>query len=56
MIHETWPDQACALAVEFKKIYMDEWTGEPDRVRLDRLVAALESTVAHLRPTFESLL
>ena len=27
--HETFPEAACVLAVEWKKLFMDEWTGEP---------------------------
>jgi len=23
-------DRCCAIATEFKKVYIDEWTGEPD--------------------------
>ena len=30
-VHARYPGTGCALAVEFKKFYMDEWTGEPDR-------------------------
>lgn len=26
---------ACALAIEVKKIFMDDWTGEPDRTAVD---------------------
>ncbi|HEV8407979.1 MAG TPA: N-formylglutamate amidohydrolase [Sphingomicrobium sp.] len=29
-VHERFPLRACALAFEFKKFYMDEWTGLPD--------------------------
>lgn len=43
-IHATFPEQACAIAVEFKKTFMDEWTGELDRPRFDALKAALRST------------
>lgn len=42
-IHERFPQTGCAIAVEFKKIFMDEWTGEPDRqaiTELRELVAA----------------
>jgi hypothetical protein len=28
--HERYPLRACAIALEFKKFYMDEWTGVPD--------------------------
>lgn len=27
--HATFPDAACVLAIEWKKFFMDEWTGEP---------------------------
>lgn len=32
--HARYPGQACALAIEFKKFYMDEWSGEPDMAAL----------------------
>lgn len=43
-IHRTFPESACAIAVEFKKTFMDEWTGELDRRRLAVLREALAST------------
>jgi hypothetical protein len=33
-VHERHPDQGCAIALEFKKFFMDEWTGEPDPAEL----------------------
>lgn len=32
-IHRRFPGSGCVLAVEFKKIFMDEWTGTPTRRR-----------------------
>ncbi|MBB5537960.1 N-formylglutamate amidohydrolase [Rhizobium giardinii] len=29
-VHERFPETGCAIAIEFKKVFMDEWTGEPD--------------------------
>jgi N-formylglutamate deformylase len=29
-IHQAFPQSACALAIEVKKVFMDEWTGELD--------------------------
>ena len=29
-VHERYPEKGCAIALEFKKFFMDEWTGEPD--------------------------
>jgi N-formylglutamate amidohydrolase len=28
-VHERYPQRGCAVAIEFKKFYMDEWTGAP---------------------------
>ena len=33
-VHARYPDTGCAIALEFKKFYMDEWTGEPDLAAL----------------------
>jgi hypothetical protein len=44
-VHETFPEHGCALAIEFKKTFMDEWTGQPDEARIAKLGAALAATV-----------
>lgn len=44
-VHRTFPDTACALAIEFKKFFMDEWTGEENRERLELIHRALAATV-----------
>ena len=44
-IHEQFPGSGCAIAVEFKKIFMDEWTGEPDTEALVALRALIRSTL-----------
>lgn len=51
-IHERFPENGCALAVEFKKIFMDEWTGQPD----PRAVAALRDLVNASVPALERAL
>ncbi len=43
--HEAFPEQSCVIAVEFKKFFMDEWTGAPDRDQLKAIYRALASTV-----------
>ena len=35
-VHERYPGKGCAIALEFKKFFMDEWTGEPDPSRAER--------------------
>lgn len=47
-IHRTFPHSVCALAVEFKKTFMDEWTGELDRAAFLELKSALQSTTPRL--------
>ena len=44
-VHERFPESGCALAIEFKKTFMDEWTGEPDEARIAWLKEALASTL-----------
>ena len=36
-VHERYPGVGCAIAVEFKKFYMDEWSGKPDAMALDHM-------------------
>ena len=51
-IHQRYPGQACAIALEFKKFFMDEWTGEPDRGEL----AAMRAFIAHVASAAEDIL
>lgn len=44
-IHATFPDAACGLAIEVKKFFMDEWTGEPHPDLMRDVEAALGATV-----------
>ncbi len=44
-VHERYGDVGCALAIEFKKIFMDEWTGVVDKPVLDTLGEALRGTI-----------
>lgn len=41
--HLNFPEQVCGLAVEFKKTYMDEWTGKPDERRIDAIGRTLRA-------------
>ena len=43
--HERFAGSGCVLAIEFKKFFMDEWTGEPDRRQVDAIGDALKATV-----------
>lgn len=44
-IHQTFPESACSISVEFKKFFMDEWSGEPDVQQLEKIRLALQSTI-----------
>ena len=44
-IHETFPKTGCAIAIEFKKFFMNEWTGELYHKQFDVIKDALKSTV-----------
>jgi hypothetical protein len=45
--HEHFPDSACVLAIEFKKFFMDEWTGkiDPAQRQFQAISRALQSTI-----------
>ena len=44
-IHENFPESGVALAIEVKKFFMDEWTGEPNRKLVEAIADALRLTV-----------
>lgn len=44
--HENFPNSGCVLSIEFKKFFMDEWTGHPDQTQLEAIRQGLESTTA----------
>jgi N-formylglutamate deformylase len=46
--HENFPDSACCLAVEVKKFFMDEWTGELIPEEFEAVPQALQSTLPGL--------
>ncbi len=45
-IHRTYPASACAIAIEVKKFFMDEWTGEPYPEHLEAIGRALRLAAA----------
>jgi hypothetical protein len=51
-IHERFAENGCAIAIEFKKFFMDEWTGKPDA----RVVADIREAIATLQPVLEECL
>jgi N-formylglutamate deformylase len=47
-VDERYVGRGCALAIEFKKVFMDEWTGELDERHLEELRGALADVVPSL--------
>lgn len=53
-IHERFPETGCALAIELKKTFMDEWTGVVDEARLAQLARAVTATLSGLVESLRS--
>jgi hypothetical protein len=51
-VHDRYPGRGCAIALEFKKFFMDEWTGKPDA----HVVSDIRATIAALQPVLEECL
>jgi N-formylglutamate amidohydrolase len=48
-IHEQFSDTVCAIAIEVKKFFMDEWTGHPDQDHLYAIGQALQQAADGVR-------
>ena len=44
-LHENFSSQVCCMSIEFKKFFMDEWTGDPDEKHITEIYALLQSTL-----------
>jgi len=42
--HESFPDSACVLSIDFKKFFMDEWSSQSDEKQLAAITDALKFT------------
>ena len=51
--HETFAGDVAVLALEFKKVFMDEWSGEVDRDHLERTRDALVRCVPEITAALE---
>ena len=54
-IHERYPESGCCLAIEFKKFFMDEWTGKFSPEEYEAIPQALEATLPGLRESLGPL-
>ncbi|MGF1578989.1 MAG: N-formylglutamate amidohydrolase [Gemmataceae bacterium] len=54
-IHQNFPENGVAIAIEFKKFFMDEWTGQLNMECIEAIRDALESTVPAVVQALESV-
>ncbi len=54
-VHSHYPHTGCVLAIEFKKTFMDEWSGVVEPRKLEALQAALRATLPGIIETLERL-
>ncbi len=52
-IHSEFPDSGVAIAIEFKKFFMDEWSGKPDESQVEAIGDALRFTVPAVMDAFK---
>jgi hypothetical protein len=48
-VHREFPESVCALAIEVKKFFMDEWTGKLDDTKFNAVGGALAQAAAGVR-------
>jgi N-formylglutamate amidohydrolase len=53
-IHQNFPGTVCALAIEVKKFFMDEWTGELDQSRHKAVLQVLARAAAGVNEELEN--
>lgn len=54
-IHREFPGVVCAPAIEFKKTFMNEWTGDVDHTHLVKLRDALRATTPKMLEALEGI-
>ena len=54
-VHTNFPLSGCVLSIEFKKIFMDEWSGTVDKRKLKALYQALKSTLPGISEELQRL-
>jgi hypothetical protein len=54
-IHENFPETGVAIAIEFRKLFMDEWTGERDEECIEAIGEALKFTAPAVLDAFKRM-
>ena len=53
-INETFPEDVCTISLEFKKTFMDEWTGVADINHVNDLRKLVKKSVNFLEAALKS--
>lgn len=51
-VYARWGARVCTISPEYKKIFMDEWTGQADIAALQAMLRGLQEAVDAVRPAF----
>ena len=51
-VYREYGERVCTISPEYKKIFMDEWSGEVDIASIETLRSGLEAAIAAVRPEF----
>ena len=54
-VHQCYPQRVCAVAIEFKKFFMDEWAGQPDSQEVECIYQTLSSTLPGVMQALEEM-
>ncbi|QDV26546.1 N-formylglutamate amidohydrolase [Aureliella helgolandensis] len=54
-VHQCYPQRVCAVAIEFKKFFMDEWAGQPDAQEVECIYQTLSSTLPGVMQALEEM-
>lgn len=53
-LYATWGERVCVVSPEYKKVFMDEWSGHVDIAAIEALRSGLQAAVDAVRPAFLS--
>jgi N-formylglutamate amidohydrolase len=54
-LHDNFPQKICCLSIEFKKFFMDEWTGEPEEKQINEIKSLLNYTLPGILDELEKM-
>ncbi len=54
-VHHYFPEKGCVIAIEVRKFFMDEWTGEVDTDQTNALLETFRAAVPGILEELENL-